>query len=54
MDFDAVDMLRERHPAWQLLRAGNASLVLSFVGAHFVDGNHGWTGVGSRIGCPTP
>jgi hypothetical protein len=39
MDFDTVELLRERHPAWRLLRAGNASLVLSFLGAHFVDGN---------------
>lgn len=43
MDFGTVDMLRERHPAWRLLRAGNASLVLSFLGSHFVDGNHGAT-----------
>jgi hypothetical protein len=43
MDFDTVEMLRERHPAWRLLRAGNTSLVLSFLGAHFVDGNRGAT-----------
>ncbi len=43
MNFDAIELLRERHPAWRLLRAGNASLVLSFLGAHFVDGNHGAT-----------
>lgn len=43
MDYDAVDALRERHPAWRLLRAGNASLVLSFLGTFFVDGNRGAT-----------
>ncbi|MFM8350493.1 MAG: DUF3375 family protein, partial [Actinomycetales bacterium] len=41
MDFDAIDALRERHPAWRLLRAGNASLVLSFLGEFFVEGNRG-------------
>jgi len=43
MDFGTIELLRERHPAWRLLRAANASLVLSFLGAHFVDGNHGAT-----------
>lgn len=43
MDYDAIDALRERHPAWRLLRAGNASLVLSFLGAFFADGNRGAT-----------
>lgn len=43
MDFDMVEMLRERHPAWRLLRAHNASLILSFLGAHFVEGNRGAT-----------
>jgi hypothetical protein len=28
MDFGTVEMLRERHPAWRLLRAGNASLAV--------------------------
>ena len=46
MDYDAIDALRERHPAWRLLRAGNASLVLSFLGAFFVDGNRGATAGG--------
>jgi hypothetical protein len=43
MDFGTIELLRERHPAWRLLRAGNASLVLSFLGAHVVDSNHGAT-----------
>ena len=41
MDYEAIDALRERHAAWRLLRAGNASLVLSFLGLHFVEGNRG-------------
>lgn len=44
MDYPAIDALRERHPAWRLLRAGNATLILSFLGAFFVEGNRG--------GCP--
>ncbi|MEB3048937.1 DUF3375 domain-containing protein [Mycolicibacter sp. MYC123] len=44
MDYPAIDALRERHPAWRLLRAGNATLILSFLGAFFVESNRG--------GCP--
>jgi hypothetical protein len=41
VEYEAIDALRERHAAWRLLRAGNASLVLSFLGDYFVDGNRG-------------
>ncbi len=41
MDYEAIDVLRERHAAWRLLRAGNATLILSFLGDYFVDGNRG-------------
>lgn len=41
MDHEAIDAVRARHPAWRLLRAGNASLILSFLGHHFVEGNRG-------------
>lgn len=41
MDHEAIDALRERHPAWRLLRAGNAVLILSFLGDFFVEGNRG-------------
>ncbi len=41
MDYEAIDALRERHAAWRLLRAGNASLILSFLGDYFVAGNRG-------------
>lgn len=41
MEYEAIDALRERHAAWRLLRAGNASLILSFLGDYFVDGNRG-------------
>ncbi|MPZ96436.1 MAG: DUF3375 family protein [Propionibacteriales bacterium] len=43
MDYDAIEALRERHPAWRLLRAGNASLILAFLGRFFVEGNRGAT-----------
>lgn len=39
MDLDDIDRLRERHPAWRLMRAHNAPLVLSFLGPYFVDEN---------------
>lgn len=43
MDFEDLERLRDRHPAWRLLRAGNAPLVLSFLGLWFVDHNNGST-----------
>jgi hypothetical protein len=43
MEHEAVDTLRDRHPAWRLLRADNAPLVLSFLGRHFVEENNGAT-----------
>lgn len=43
MDLHELERLRERHPAWRLLRMRNAPLVLSFLGAHFIDGNRGAT-----------
>jgi flagellar motility protein MotE (MotC chaperone) len=43
MDYTAIETLRERHPAWRLLRADNASLVLSFLGRWFVEDNRGAT-----------
>ena len=41
MDYATIAGLRDRHPAWRLLRAGNSVLILSFLGAHFVEGNRG-------------
>ncbi len=46
MDFDTVEALRDRHPAWRLLRATNAPLALSFLGEFFVEGNRGATAAG--------
>lgn len=43
MDHEQIEALRDRHPAWRLLRAQHASLVLSFLGSHFVQGNAGAT-----------
>ncbi|WP_109510454.1 DUF3375 domain-containing protein [Nocardioides speluncae] len=43
MEYDGIDALRERHAAWRLLRAGNATLILSFLGDFFVEGNRGAT-----------
>lgn len=39
LTFDDLGALRERHPAWRLLRAQNAPLVLSFLGRVFVEEN---------------
>lgn len=44
MDYITIDLLRDRHPAWRLLRAANAPLILSFLGDFFVEGNRGATG----------
>lgn len=41
MEFEAVEALRDKHPAWRLLRAANAPLVLSFLGQFFVEDNRG-------------
>jgi hypothetical protein len=43
MDHADIERLRDRHPAWRLLRAGNAPLVLAFLGGFFVEGNNGAT-----------
>jgi hypothetical protein len=39
MDFDEIERLRTRHPAWSLLTSDNVALVLSFLGRVFVDSN---------------
>lgn len=39
MQFEDVAYLREHDPAWRLLRADNAPLILSFLHRVFVDGN---------------
>jgi len=41
MDHADVERLRDRHPAWRLLRASNSPLVLAFLGGFFVEGNNG-------------
>jgi flagellar motility protein MotE (MotC chaperone) len=41
VEYGTIEALRERHPAWRLLRAGNATLLLSFLGAFFVEANRG-------------
>lgn len=41
VDYEAIAAVRERHPAWRLLRAGNATLILSFLGQFFVESNRG-------------
>lgn len=43
MDHDTIEALRDRHPAWRLLRAQHAALVLSFLGDVFVERNRGAT-----------
>jgi hypothetical protein len=39
MDFDQLDLLRRADPAWKLLRADNAPLVLTFLHKVFVEDN---------------
>lgn len=39
MQHDDVETLRRRHPAWRLLRADNASLMVSFLGRVFIEEN---------------
>ena len=39
MDYDDIDTLRRMDPAWRLLRAEHAPLLLSFLGRVFVDEN---------------
>lgn len=39
MDYDDIDALRRTDPAWRLLRAEHAPLLLSFLGQVFVDEN---------------
>jgi hypothetical protein len=43
VQYETVENLRERHASWRLLRASNASLILSFLGDFFVSGNRGAT-----------
>src|SRR3954452_4418938 len=39
MDFDEVERLRRNSAAWRLLNADNTAVVLTFLGAVFVDEN---------------
>ncbi|MEV4732022.1 DUF3375 domain-containing protein [Saccharopolyspora sp. NPDC049426] len=39
MDFEQLESLRRNDPAWRLLRADNAALMLSFMGRVFVEDN---------------
>jgi len=41
MRYEEIDQLREHHPAWGLLRAANAPLVLSFLSRVFIERNVG-------------
>ena len=49
VDFDDISQLREQHPAWRLLRANSAPLVLSFLGRYFVDEHRGATPASSIV-----
>lgn len=40
MDYAAIETLRDTHPAWRMLRADQAPLLLSFLGRFFVDEIH--------------
>lgn len=39
MDYEQIEHLRERHPAWGLLSSDNVALVLSFLGRMFIEAN---------------
>lgn len=39
MDYETLDLLRGRHPAWKLLCAQHASLIASFLHRAFITGN---------------
>ncbi|HEX6056028.1 MAG TPA: DUF3375 family protein [Intrasporangium sp.] len=39
LSHDELSLLRDRHPAWRLLRAANAPLIISFLGRTFVEDN---------------
>ncbi|MEP7739290.1 DUF3375 domain-containing protein [Nocardioides sp. 31GB23] len=41
MDIEEIQLLADTHPAWRLLRARNAPLVLGFLGRVFVEENSG-------------
>ncbi|MBD3940258.1 DUF3375 domain-containing protein [Microbacterium sp. NEAU-LLC] len=49
MDLDELDRLWERHPAWRVLRAHNAPLILSFLGRRFIDDNRGAVPLGELV-----
>ncbi len=43
VDVASIELLRDKHPAWRLLRAQHAPLVVGFLGSHFVDATRGAT-----------
>lgn len=49
MNLDDIDRLWERHPAWRLMRARNAPLVLSFLGQYFIENNRGAAPAGHLV-----
>ncbi|WP_291080646.1 DUF3375 domain-containing protein [Dietzia sp. UBA5065] len=49
MEFAAIDALRERHPAWRMLRATHAPLLLSFLGRFFVEEGRGASPEGTLV-----
>ncbi len=49
MELDEIDRLWERHPAWRLLRARNAPLILSFLGRYFIEENRGAAPAGQLV-----
>lgn len=50
MDAEQIDRLRRLNPAWKLLRAQNAPLILSFLGRYFIEENHGATAASTLTG----
>ena len=48
MNFDDVLALRRHGPAWRLLRADHAPLVLGFLSRMFIEAHVGLPGAGRR------
>lgn len=49
MDYAAIETMRDKHPAWRMLRADQAPLLLSFLGRFFVDESRGASPAGQII-----
>ena len=49
MDYAQIEALRERHPAWRMLRATHAPLLLTVLGRFFVEEGRGASSEGELV-----